>query len=151
MNNTDSIFKSLFNKKKIDRNVILRKHLSYKNSNEKEVIDKQSKKISYNSKVSNNFTVMDFVTMILKQNNMELLEEICTKKNLDYMERKELFDNFWKVSHYTPVIVNSIDDETFQYHLMIRRRKKIINKLNKKNVIISDNDVVIRKKNKHNT
>ena len=67
------------------------------------------------------------------------------------MERKELFDNFWKVSHYTPVIVNSIDDETFQYHLMIRRRKKIINKLNKKNVIISDNDVVIRKKNKHNT
>ena len=57
---------------------------------------------------------ISFISKIIKNENIKLIEQICVEENLDENEKKKLIDKFIKPNYYTPYIVNSESKELLQ-------------------------------------
>ena len=69
---------------------------------------------------------IEFLTLIIKSQNIQLLEKIANNEDLDLDELK---NDFLKVSYYTPDIVSKLSDETNEKKRVLIKIKKIYNNL----------------------
>lgn len=69
---------------------------------------------------------IEFLTLLIKSQNIQLLEKIANNEDLDLDELK---NDFLKVSYYTPDIVSKLSDETNEKKRILLKIKKIYNNL----------------------
>tara|TARA_Y100000590_G_scaffold179768_1_gene204940 strand:+ start:33250 stop:33468 length:219 start_codon:yes stop_codon:yes gene_type:complete len=67
---------------------------------------------------NNPYNSYPILNKIIKEQNKYLLNYIATYLNLNEDQKKELFEDFWKVSYYSPKITGSKKIEKIQGHMI---------------------------------
>lgn len=78
-----------------------------------------------------NFDSFDLISLLVKKQNIQLIERIGKKKNLDEEEINELKNDFLKIGFYTPIITKNKHEESSQIYVVkknIKKYKKILKK-----------------------
>lgn len=60
------------------------------------------------------FTALSLLANVLKKQNIILLGKIADRMNLTKLEREQLFDDFIKVTYYSPKVIVSKHREKLQ-------------------------------------
>tara|TARA_Y100001970_G_C14152437_1_gene813503 strand:- start:140 stop:349 length:210 start_codon:yes stop_codon:yes gene_type:complete len=68
--------------------------------------------------MDNKLSGIKIITNMLKKYNYDLIVKIGNKKNMNSYEIEELIDEFWKVTYYTPNIVNKKQKEDIQAYFI---------------------------------
>jgi len=71
--------------------------------------------MDFTNKPYNSYPILN---KIIKEQNKQLLNYIAKYLNMDEEEKQELFDDFWKVSYYSPKVTGSKKIEKIQANMI---------------------------------